>query len=203
MKTLLLFTFLVFNFPNSYNGPKEAEWDLAKQKNNIKIYTRTYENSAIQEFKAITFTSNPIASLEKTIENVEGYTNWQLSIGEVKILKRLENNDLYVWYSIKLPWPFTDRDMITMMHKSVNEDGVITYKITNAPDYIAVKEDLIRIREAEGKWQLTPMPNGEVKIHYQFYAHPAGNLPEWVINLFIVDAPYQSLTNLLAQISDK
>ena len=199
MKPLILLILLALINPSSQN---DTAWVLAKEKNAIQVYTRAYTNSEIQEFKAITQTSKGIQLIENLIEDVEAYPDWKENIGDAKILEQLDQNNLIVWYVVKAPWPFTNRDMVAHMTKSVNEKGVITYSITNSSDYIKEKEDMIRIKEAEGNWQLTPMPNGEVKISYQFYADPAGSLPEWVINMFIVDAPFQMFESLLQQISD-
>ena len=198
LKSLILLIVFLFSYPE---GPTDSNWVLEKSKNDIKVYTRSYANSEIQEFKAISLTTRSLGLLENLINNVEDYPEWQLNISSANILKQLDKNDLYVWYVIKLPWPFTNRDMIAHMTKSVSEGGIITYHITNAPDYIKEKENLIRIKNAEGKWRFTPMPNGEIEIYYQFYADPGGNLPEWVINMFIVDAPYQTFLNLHQRIS--
>lgn len=200
MSKILSFTFLFFGLLG-FNNPDS--WELAKHKNEIQIYTRAYENSEIQEFKALMRTSKSIHLLEDLIEDVEEFPNWQLNIASVKILKRLENSEKYVWFVIETPWPFSDRDMVVNLRKSVNEQGVITFNIINVPDYLEEKEDLIRMREADGKWVFTPLPNGQTEVLYQFYADPAGNLPEWVINMFIVDTPYQTFINVRHKIGEE
>ena len=66
----------------------------------------------------------------------------------------------------------------------------------SAPNNLAEKKDVVRIRNAEGKWIFEDLKNGHIRVTYQFYGDPEGNIPSWIINLFIVDGPYDTLINL-------
>jgi hypothetical protein len=38
-----------------------------------------------------------------------------------------------------------------------------------------------------------------VEVTYEVHADPGGNLPAWVINMFLVDTPFNDLKNLQKQ----
>ena len=44
-----------------------------------------------------------------------------------------------------------------------------------------------------GKWTITPIKNGNVFIEYFIKVDVGGNVPNWIVNLFIEDGPYQSI----------
>lgn len=173
-----------------------TEWKLEKTGNDIKVYTRKSEGSNIKEFKAVTTVTANMELLEKLIENVSDYPNWQTNIATAKTLKQVNKTEQYIYYTTDIPWPITDRDIVIYSEKTVSADGIITYNLVSKPDYLEKKDDFLRIKNAKGSWQFTPQGNNKIEVIYQFYGDPAGSIPGWIINMFIVDGPYTTLTNL-------
>ena len=85
-----------------------------------------------------------------------------------------------------------------MYYKSQIDTQTKVFKATiiSKPNYIPDKSGIVRIEEAKGIWKFTQKENGETKVLYQFLGDPGGNIPSWIINIFIVDGPYKTLMNL-------
>lgn len=195
--TVGLFLIIGFTPVNKIHTPAQStEWELSKDNNDIKVYTRQYEGSKIKEFMAVTTVTAKMESLEALIDNVSDYPNWQANLETAKILKQVNQNEQYIYYTTDVPWPITDRDIVVHSKKTVNKKGTVTYTISSSPDYIKENDDFMRVRDAKGKWQFIPQKDGKIMVIDQFYANPAGSIPNWIINLFIVDGPYKTLTNL-------
>ena len=176
---------------------QSGKWKLEKNQNNIKVYTRKTEDSKIKEFKAITTINTSVSTLINVLNDVEAYPEWIQDVKYTKTLKQITSNERYDYYEISVPWPLDNRDII--VHYKIEQDAqtnIVKAKITGKPDYIPKKSGVVRIEKAKGIWQFTPKENGKVQILYQFLGDPAGNIPAWIINLFIVDGPYKTLTNL-------
>jgi START domain len=195
---LYSFVFLLITsftpIPNKTDSSNE--WKLEKSENNINIYTRKHQDSDIKEFKAVMVANADLAVLENIIENVIDYPNWQSNVSSAKILKQINKTEQYIYYTTDLPWPVSARDIVIHSKKVVDDNGKITFQLTGKSEYIAAKDDFIRIKEAKGMWQLTPLQKNKIEVLYQFHADPAGNIPNSVINMFIIDGPYNSFVNL-------
>jgi hypothetical protein len=191
----LVVVFLYASFIFKINNDS-LPWKLAKSGNNISVYTRQAEGSNIKEFKAVTTVTAKIENVDKLIENVVDYPNWQLNVNEVKILKQISSTEKIIYYTSEIPWPIEDRDIVIHSKKVIDEDNTITYKLTSKSDFYDIKKEFIRIKDARGSWQLKPIGNNAVEITYHFYGDPGGSLPGWVINMFIVDGPYNTFVNL-------
>jgi hypothetical protein len=172
-----------------------TEWKLSKNSNNVKVFTRQPEGSKIKEFKAVITVTSSLQSLENLIENASAYPKWQSNIASAKIVKQISKTEQYIYYTTDVPWPITDRDAVVYSEKVKSADGTITYNLMSKPDYVEEKKDFIRIKNAKGMWQFAPQGN-KVEVTYQFYGDPAGTIPDWLINLFIVDGPYTTMLNL-------
>ena len=173
-----------------------TEWKLAKDKDNIKVFTRQSEGSKIKEFKTIITVTATMQALVNLIENANSYPNWQANIGTAKILKQANEATQYIYYTTDVPWPVTNRDAVLCSEKVTGTNGTIIYNLLSKPDYVEEKKDFIRIKNAKGMWRLTPKENNKIEVIYQFYGDPAGAIPGWLINMFIVDGPYTTMLNL-------
>ncbi len=157
MKYLIIILLIFNHFAKGNTGAvvstekSKSEWKLAKNQNNIKVYTRQPEGSNIKEFKATTTVSSTIKKIESILDNAEAYPSWIANIESVKVLKRINKNDLYIYYQTKVPWPITSRDMVLKSMKSINSKGVLSYNSFGYPDYLEKDKDYIRIRNAKGK----------------------------------------------------
>ena len=191
-KVFIIVCYLVVLKANS----QSTGWELAKDKNDVQVYTRSNEGSKFKEFKAITIIST--TNLTKTtalIENVTAYPDWQANIGSIKVLKFISSGEKYFHYTADVPWPISDRDGITYMKKSLI-DSVITYQLDSKHDYIPIKDNCLRLKIAKGSWTLTPLKDNKTKVVYQFFGDPEGSLPAAIVNMFIVDGPHTTLENL-------
>lgn len=180
---------------------QKQTWKLEVNKNGVKVYTRKTRNSAIMEFKATVDVTSSISKLEELLERVDEYPHWQSGISTSTLLKILNEREHYIYYTSDVPWPVNDRDIVLYSNKLWNADTV-TYNLYSKPDYITAKEGYVRIRKAQGSWRFYRLNKNMVNVTFQFYADPGGNIPDWIINMFIVDGPYNSLINLRKKVEN-
>ena len=181
---------LIYNTGFSQNG----EWELEKNENGIKVYTRTVDGENIREFKATTTIEAPRRDIAYVIINVDDYANWYPDISEARIFEKVSTTEFHVYNVLDLPWPATDRDGVSKMKitKTAATTKISMESVNNVKDE---KSDIIRITNSYGFWKLTTRGT-KTDIHFQYFASPAGSLPDWIINMFIVDNPYETLKTL-------
>lgn len=180
-----------------------TDWKLVKTKNNIKIYTRNAEGSKIKEFKSVTVITADMEFLEKIIDNVSNYPAWQANIATAKILKQVNNTTRYIYYTTSVPWPVTNRDVVLLSVKFVDVDGTITYNLTGEPDYIKGKADFIRIKYLKSMCRIKSLGNKKIEITFESFGDPGGYIPDSLINIFMIDSPYNTLVNLKKIVENK
>ncbi len=55
---------------------------------------------------------------------------------------------------------------------------------------------LVPISHVAGYWQFTKVEDNITDVVYQFVSDPGGNIPDWLVNSFVVQSPYHTLENL-------
>jgi hypothetical protein len=59
-----------------------------------------------------------------------------------------------------------------------------------------LSDDYLRIEISQGSWIFKKIDDNRVEVIHQFMSDPGGNIPKWIVNMFIVSGPYKTLENL-------
>ena len=180
-----------------------GDWELRKEKDGIKVYTRNNDNSGIKEFKAITSIDADISQLIKIINDVEMYPAWMANCESSSTYKKINKTTRIDYLKTDVPWPLDDRDVAFEFKIIRDTEEYFEATMISVPGTIPEKEDIVRIRNAKGKWIFMKSGKKMVDITYQFYGDPEGNIPTAIINLFIVNGPYKTLLNIKSQCNSK
>jgi len=174
----------------------DKEWKLKKEKNGIQIYTRDAEGTKFKAFKAITTIEAPLEWVLELLMDVPHKPNWMADLQNAELLEIVGDHEQIEYYESEVPGPFRDRDIILRARVIRESDTKIIIAYDGEPNFLPEKEKYVRITTASGKWILTSMTEEQTQVEYGMLLDPGGNLPAWIVNLFIVDGPMETLTNL-------
>ena len=174
-----------------------GNWVLEKDKDNIKVWTKETETSNIKSFKAVTIISASVAQMAAVLNDVEAYPKWMADLESTEILNEISENECYYYFEVDAPWPVSNRDNVVHFELTYNNDNSgFKVDVTGMADYIEEKQDIVRIPKSIGTWQITSISEEKTEVVFEYAADPGGKLPAWAINLFIVDGPFKTLSNL-------
>jgi hypothetical protein len=191
MKKSLLLFYLLASFTCL-----AQEWELKKDKNEIKIYTRSISYSKIKEYKAVMTVNTTLKQAFNVIMDAENLWKWNYKTENSRILKKVSETSQIIWIKNNLPWPVLNRDHISLV--KVVEHTSSKIKITLTPDitvYHPKEKHTIRVANFNGYWLLEKTKQG-IRITQQLFGDPGGNMPSWLLNSLITTAPYHSFANL-------
>ncbi len=172
-------------------------WDLAKEQNDITVYTRKVVGSRFKEYRAVTKIKATLSSLVALVDDMEACPLWIHTCKKGKLLKRISGMKTYAYTISNAPWPVSDRDAAVCKIISQNpEDRVVTIMIKGVPRYIPERPGLVRVKKIEGYWRFTPLDNDIIEVVYLVHSEPGGSLPSWLVNSVVVDQPYYTLVNM-------
>ncbi len=172
-----------------------GDWTLAKDKNEVQVFTRKVDGYSLKEYKGVTTVKASVADILVIMRDVAAYPKWQ-NVKTVKMLEK-KSDDEFIYYTITdAPWPVSDRDNISQTTITKNDKGEVRINIIALPDYQKPVSGMVRIPEFKGFWKLIPQADNITKIVHQGLADPGGNIPDWLANASVVDTPFDSLVEL-------
>ncbi len=197
-KIFLIFNFTFFNF--SFHK-KDESWQLKKFENGIAIYTRTAQNSKFKELKSITTVNCSLSSIVSLLNDWDTYPKWVYKCGKSVTLKKINNKEVIHYQTVIAPWPVENRDFVVNVKLQQNETTkTIVINSISIANYIPPILNHVRIQEFKASWTLIPLKNGSTEVIYQLLVNPGGNIPAWLVNLAVVDGPYETCLNFKKQI---
>jgi hypothetical protein len=165
-------------------------WDLVRDQDGIRIYARKEAGKSLKSYKGITDIQAPAEKVFAMIENVYDHEWWGKNLSQVNVLLYEKNKRSRYYLEYRLPWPLSNRDLCVEV--TVNADpvnGVFRTMAIPLPGVVPEYPDKVRIPGYRQSWTITPAGRGSAHVILEGYADPAGNIPDWITNLAIVDTP--------------
>lgn len=174
---------------------------MQKNENGIAVYTRLRSGSDFKEVRVVSTVTSSLGGIVALMLDTKNYTNWIYACRESNTLQVINEKEIINYQVTKVPWPFSDRDLIS--HFVIDQDpssGIITIKKNGLPDYIPLKEPRVRLKNFKSMYRFTPLQDNHVLVELEYYIDPSGNIPAWLINSNIVEGPYQTTIGMINQL---
>lgn len=179
-------------------------WNFIKEKDGIRIYTRTPENSNFKCFKGETVYNTTMDKINNYIGNVENINWWDKNLREIKVLSSERDKEMKYYLIYDVPWPLSDRDLC--VEAKITTDPLTGERVVFAKpllDVVPEKEGIVRIRNYWQKWTLKPMGNNKVQAVLEGFVDPGGSVPAWLYNMVIVDTPLKVMRGIKSLVEEK
>lgn len=177
-------------------GWATGDWEPAKDEDGIRVYTREVDGWDIEEFKVITILNVKRYVVYETLIDIANYKSWYPDVLFSEVTKVVSDKEFYCYSQLDIPWPSDDRDgeaHVVVTHNKEEKTTLIS--LTACEKYKSRQDGFIRMTKGKGFWKLTSKGEQTV-VHYQYLSDPGGSIPSWIINLFIVDNPFNTMKAL-------
>jgi hypothetical protein len=183
-------------------GMHAQNWEFAKEKDGISVYTRPEPGTNFKAFRGETEFRADLQSVCALIEDVEQFDDWDEDVSEIRVIAREQGKFFNYYVVYDTPWPFTDRDLcVEVKIRTDEKTGGRLFLANSAPDLMPRDPDLVRIEKYWQQWTVEPRGDGRVGLILEGYADPAGDVPAWLANMAITDTPLNTLGAVREQFS--
>ena len=171
------------------------DWQVAKEKDGIKVSLSEVAGSKYKAYRGVTVMQTTMAKLRALQEDVPGACAWIHECKSQKLLKH-EGDKSWTYTQFNTPWPVTSRDSVLEVTTVDGADGSLTRNLKGVPTYVPEEKGFVRVTQVDGFWKFTPKGANQVEVTYQVHTEPGGDVPSWLANKFVVDAPFNTLKAL-------
>lgn len=170
-----------------------SPWELKRDSDGIRIYTRSTDGSAIKDLKASFDVRGSLNRVSGVLLDVAGQKEWVYATEQSIVVRRISASEI-TYYTVKeMPWPVSNRDVVMRMKlTSDTEKGLLTLSAASEANVVPEKKGVVRIHNTEVLWTVTAVGNGMLHVEYLAKVDPGGSLPVWVANMFLTRGPYET-----------
>jgi len=176
-----------------------AEWTFLYEKAGFRAYELQGHPVA---YKAEGVVRLSLAEVAAVLVDTPRQREWVNHLAESRVLSGdpLVRSIIYSRYS--LPWPAANRDAV--IESVVEEDftrGEVKVRFWNASSPAApTGTGCIRVPLSDGTFLLREAGQDLVFVSYTIRLDPGGWLPDWIVRVFVRDAPFSTLRAFQAQV---
>lgn len=182
------------------------EWRLSKEKDGIQIYTRWIEAEEGRKARQIHTVMTVNASLSASVYAIKNDQQVKKWLNRAKEYYHFDETDDYHWFAyteFNIPWPLENQDLITRDFLSQDANtGKVLITLEGEPKKLPEKNNVQRIPQFEGSWELTPKSGNKVKIDYFIFTRTKPFLPRWIIDPIVTYGLWSTFDKLRVQISE-
>ena len=172
-------------------------WDLRKDEDGIKVFTKVNAGHPFESFKAEMKIDLTVPEITQFLKHMDAHPEAFPDTKEIRILERPNDSTQIQYAYTDAPWPVSDRDGVYKLVFQYNKKtGQLVTKAKALPKYLPEVEDVVRIALSDTYWIATPIDESSIKLEYIVHADPGGNIPEWLANSAAVDVPFDTFTNI-------
>jgi hypothetical protein len=173
-----------------------SEWELKKDKKNIKVYTKKTDNSDYYSFKATSLIKTNTQSLVNLMRDMSVMDNWLETCRDPIVVS--EPDDASRVIHMKNDSPFfliSDRDLVLLQRFHRVSDEVVMVDLIDHGNDIEEADGHVRAT-FNGHWMFTKISDTEVEVEYFGLTDPKGSVPSSMSNLVVLDVPFNTLRKI-------
>ncbi len=191
------FPLLIILVNLSFLSQAQEKWQLVKDEDGIKVYTRRLDNEKFKEVKANFELKGSADQLIGILQNVSHQKDWSFGTKRAYLISR-KNKDTITYYSeISLPWPLSNRDLVIQLSfRKDTINKILHIQAKSIPGILPDKPSLVRVPYSLATWVVNILPDKQLKVQYTFSTNPGGILPAWLVNYAASVGPYNSFHKL-------
>lgn len=175
----------------------EADWELRKESDDVRIYTTELPGSDFEAFKAVADLDASLPQLMAVMINPESCTEWVHNCTISRAFGDGDFNDRYAYSVNDMPWPVQDRDYVIRIRTHGDEKSSVVVMDLNAiPDARKDNDDYVRVEKSDTLYRFEPLGAGQTRLTWIQHTEPNGAIPSWLVNSLIVDIPLKSMRKL-------
>lgn len=175
--------------------PTSDAWELKREGREMWTYTRDRAGSDIKEVKLVMNVEASIEDINDVLNDAERQPEWVFRCTEGRTLGGNLNSGWYYYSRIDMPWPMEDRDVVGKVTGGREGKDYTSYTVA-APDKTPKVKDCVRLTSFEVSTKYKTLADGRTQVTYQLHSEPGGQVPVWLVNLFVDKGPVETMTKL-------
>lgn len=176
---------------------EDADWELRKESDGIRIFTTDLPGSDFAAFKAVADMDVSMSQLMAVMINPKSCMEWVHNCIASRAFGDGDFHDRYAYSVNDMPWPVQDRDYVIRIRTHGEEQsGVVVMDLNAIPDARKDNDDYVRVEKSDTLYRFEPLGPDQTRMTWIQHTEPNGTIPSWLVNSLIVDIPLKSMRKL-------
>lgn len=195
---LALLMLCLMPYTNCLADQRCSDWEMVMNKNGIMAYSRKVSGSGIFEFRAVMVVDARAEVVAEALRDIPAMTEWLPDCDNAFVINKSNRNDFSTYFSLDLPWPVKDRDVVmyTTTKYDLDHARAVTDFITFEEAAPPPRKSHIRMPYLKGQYVFEYVTREKTGIVQTYRADIGGSIPEWMANFVTKYNIYKTFMNM-------
>lgn len=184
-----------------------GNWEEVRNTNGVKTYVRWLQYSNGKKTRERKGETQVNCSLQKTVEiltDASATVKWMSGVTENYLLSRSNPTEWYTYTLYNIPWPFNNRDLVSMFEIQNNPGGKsVLININSRADYVPPKPGIERLENYRATWTITETAPQKVQIVFCAISDTPPLFPRYIQDPVIEKMFHNNLVRLKELLSEQ
>ena len=185
------------------SAPKDTPWEKFDEADGIAVFRREVPGSPVIALRGEGVVDAPILRVASVLVDTSRSTEWIDRLAEVKVVRKLSDDEQIHWTHISTPVVLKDRDFVFNIKLELDPPNKkLSLNYHSVYDSGAPKTDFVRGEFKFGTFTLTSIDGGKkTRVLAEVLADPKGSVAKWIVNLVQKKWPHKTLASLRLQVA--
>ncbi|WDE09602.1 hypothetical protein [Thalassomonas haliotis] len=192
--------FLALTGAAADDSQQQSSWQVWRENEYSQVRYRPLKDSPLIEISARLKVNSTLSGFLLFLQDYSNIPNWLSNAREARLLAQLSGRENIFITHFDGFWPVKAREMLIHSTYWQNPDLSVEIAASDASHKIESSTRTIRIKIHKAHWQLLPLTDKQLEVHYNLIASPEGKLPLWLANKLSLRAMWKTLQALHKQL---
>ncbi len=107
---------------------------------------------------------------------------WMENVSDAYLVQKVSENEWSSYIYFSMPWPFDNRDMVSVSRLKFNNPASVTIEMTSKEDELPFKENVKRLLNYKAVWKITDLGNGQLYISLSTISYTSPEFPRLIMD---------------------
>jgi len=158
-------------------------WKEVESKSGITIYERWVKvrsDLTVKERKGEMTIQGNLNSVVDLLSDPSKVKLWMENVSEAYLVKKESEKEWASYTYFSLPWPFENRDMVSVSKLNFNNPSSATIEMISKENALPTKKNVKRLANYKATWKIADLGNGHIFISFSTISYTSPEYPRFI-----------------------
>lgn len=177
-----------------------GDWRFVRSQEGITSWQSERPAQPLSVFRSQAVLSADVRTALAVLDDVDRACEWTSHCAEMRRLRTVSTEELFVYARIDAPWPVRDRDVVVRVQVSYGAAGELLLSINESDAAGTTRApSVVRMPRFSAHYRFHALDAQHTRVEYQLDVDPGGTLPDWLKRMIARDLTHDTLADLRAR----
>jgi len=174
-------------------------WKEVKSESGITIYERWVkitDDLTVKERKGEMTVRGSMNSVINLLSDPSKVKIWMENVSDAYMVKKESDKDWASYTFFSLPWPFENRDLVSVTHLNYTDPSYATIEMISNENAMPLKKNVKRLINCKATWKITDLGHGRIFISLSTISRTSPEFPRFIQDPVIRGVFMHNMLNL-------